>query len=62
MLQVFDGEGMHLLGEGYHVMTLAEPANRFVVKYVKNKEGMPPLAPSWEQPPREEWGLSLIHI
>ncbi|MGC2324571.1 MAG: metallophosphoesterase, partial [Terriglobales bacterium] len=56
VLQVFDGEGMHLLGEGYHVMTLAEPANRFVVKYVKNKEGMPPLAPSWEQPPREEWG------
>ena len=55
VLQVLDGEGMHLLGEGYHVMTLAEPANRFVVKYAKNQEGIPPLAPPGEQPPREEW-------
>ena len=45
VLQVLDGEGMHLLGEGYHVMALAEPANRFVVKYAKNREGIPPLAP-----------------
>jgi len=55
VLQVLDGEGMHLLGEGYHVMTLAEPANRFVVKYAKNREGIPPLAPTQEQPRREEW-------
>jgi len=55
VLQVLDGEGMHLLGEGYHVMTLAEPANRFVVKYAKNLEGIPPLAPPHEQPRREEW-------
>jgi hypothetical protein len=55
VLQVLDGEGLHLLGEGYHVMTLAEPAGRFVVKYAKNREGIPPLAPPEEQPPREEW-------
>ena len=46
VLQVLDGDGLHLLGEGYHVMALAEPANRFVVKYAKNREGIPPLAPS----------------
>jgi hypothetical protein len=46
---------MHLLGEGYHVIALAEPAKRFVVKYAKNGEGIPPLAPRQEQPRREEW-------
>jgi hypothetical protein len=55
VLKVLDGEGMYLLGEGYHVMTLAEPTNRFVVKYAKNQEGIPPLAPPGEQPRREEW-------
>jgi len=55
VLQAVVSEGMHLLGEGYHVMTLAEPANRFVVKYAKSREGIPPLAPLQEQPPREEW-------
>ena len=55
VLQALDGDGLHLLGEGYHVMTLAEPGNRFVVKYAKNLEGVPPLAPSREQPRREEW-------
>src|SRR5205823_5507002 len=55
VLRVLDGEGMHLLGEGYHVMTLAEPANRFVVKYAKNRESIPPLAPLREQPSREQW-------
>ena len=55
VLQVLDGKGMHLLGEGYHVMALAEPAKRFVVKYAKNREGIPPLAPPREQPRREEW-------
>jgi hypothetical protein len=55
VLQVLDGEGMHLLGEGYHVMALGEPANRFVVKYVKHGTGIPPLAPPREQARREEW-------
>jgi hypothetical protein len=55
VLQVLEGEGMHLLGEGYHVIALAEPANRFMVKYAKSGEGTPPLAPSWEQPLPEEW-------
>ena len=55
VLQVLDGEGMHLLGEGYHVIALAEPTKRFIVKYVKNREEIPPLAPSHEQPLREEW-------
>ena len=49
------GEGLPLLGEGYHVMTLAEPATRFVVKYAKNRDGVPPLAPPHEQPPPEAW-------
>jgi hypothetical protein len=52
--QVLDG-GLCLLGEGYHVMTLAEPANRFVVKYAKSREATPPLAPSREQPQPEAW-------
>jgi hypothetical protein len=55
VLQILDGEGLLLLGEGYHVMTLVEPANRFVVKYVKNRESIPPLAPPREQPPHDEW-------
>ena len=50
VLQVLDGKGMHLLGEGYHVIALAEPAKRFVVKYAKNRKGIPPLAPPQEQP------------
>jgi hypothetical protein len=55
VLQVLDGEGLHLLGEGYHVIALVEPAHRFMVKYAKSPEGIPPLAPSGEQPRREEW-------
>jgi hypothetical protein len=55
VLRVLDNEELHLLGEGYHVMALAEAANRFVVKYAKNLEGIPPLAPPQEQPPRDEW-------
>ena len=54
VLQVLDGD-LHLLGEGYHVMTLVEPANRFVVKYAKSRDATPPLAPSQEQPQREAW-------
>ena len=55
VLRVLDGEGMQLLGEGYHVIALAEPTKQFIVKYVKNREEIPPLAPSHEQPLREEW-------
>ena len=55
VLALLGGEGIHLLGEGYHVMTLAEPTSRFVVKYAKSKEGIPPLAPSEEQPQLEHW-------
>lgn len=55
VLQALGAEGVHLLGEGYHVMTLVEPANRFVMKYAKNRKDVPPLAPSAEQPPREDW-------
>src|SRR2546428_8758912 len=55
VLQVLDVEGLHLPGEGYHVMALAEPANRFIVKYAKNEKGVPPLAPAGEQPRPEEW-------
>ncbi len=46
-----------LLGEGYHVMTLAEPAGRFVVKYAKHRDGIPPLAPLDQLPHREEWAV-----
>ena len=55
VLQIIDGDGLHLLGEGYHVIALAEPTNRFIAKYVKNRKDTPPLAPSHEQPPREAW-------
>jgi hypothetical protein len=55
VLEVLGGGGMQLLGEGYHVLALAEPANRFIVKYAKHREGIPPLAPPHEQPRREEW-------
>jgi calcineurin-like phosphoesterase family protein len=55
VLRVLDGEDMPLLGEGYHVVALAEHANRFVVKYAKHGEAVPPLAPSPEQPERDDW-------
>ncbi|HUE87471.1 MAG TPA: metallophosphoesterase [Vicinamibacterales bacterium] len=47
-------EPMQLLGEGYHVMALAEPRRRFVVKYAKHRKPVPPLA---APPPssRHEW-------
>jgi hypothetical protein len=41
VLQALEGKRMRLLGEGYHVMALAEPADRFVVKYVKHPVGVP---------------------
>ena len=46
-----------LLGEGYHVMALAEPAGRFVVKYAKHRDGIPPLAPRDQLPDCEEWAV-----
>ncbi|HSL20666.1 MAG TPA: metallophosphoesterase [Vicinamibacterales bacterium] len=54
VLQVFDGEPMQLLGEGYHVITLIEQARRFVVKYAKTLTPVPPLAPS-SSASRPEW-------
>ena len=36
VLQVLDSESMQLLGEGYHVIALVEPGQRFVVKYAKH--------------------------
>jgi hypothetical protein len=38
-------EPMRLLGEGYHVIALLEHQRRFVVKYAKHPEPVPPLAP-----------------
>lgn len=46
VLRILDNEDIHLIGEGYHVVTLTEPASRFVVKYVKQAKSIPPLAPS----------------
>src|SRR5262249_52830289 len=54
VLRVLDRD-LFFLGEGYHVITLAEPARRFVVKYIKSHVGIPPLAPLTEQPRGEEW-------
>ena len=52
VLQTFDAP-LQLLGEGYHVIALAEPRRRFVVKYAKHDEPVPPLAAqaseSWQQ-------------
>jgi hypothetical protein len=54
VLQAFDAP-MSLLGEGYHVIALAEPQRRFVVKYAKHDDPVPPLAaqasesqPEWQ--------------
>jgi hypothetical protein len=44
VLRALDGEPMQLLGEGYHVVALVEPGHRFVVKYAKQLEPVPPLA------------------
>jgi hypothetical protein len=44
VLQIFDGEPMELVGEGYHVIALVEPGRRFVVKYAKHRRPVPPLA------------------
>lgn len=55
VLQALDTERMALLGEGFHVMTLVEPARRFVVKYAKSRRPLPPLAPLPEHADPTEW-------
>lgn len=55
VIRVLEAEALPLLGEGYHVLTLGESAHRFVVKYAKSRQPIPPLAPPHEQPHREEW-------
>ena len=41
---VIENDEVDVLGEGYHVMTLVEHLRRFVIKYAKSDEGIPPLA------------------
>lgn len=53
--QILNGEPMPLLGEGYHVMALVEPARRLVMKYAKHWKPVPPLAPPAEQSSAETW-------
>ena len=48
-------ERFRLLGEGYHIVALTEPARRFVVKYAKSPSGLPPLASAESLPPPEHW-------
>jgi Calcineurin-like phosphoesterase len=45
VLRILEDTRPELLGEGYHVVTLCEPAHRFVVKYAKSSVSIPPLAP-----------------
>ena len=44
VLGILEDARPELLGEGYHVMALCEPAHRFVVKYAKSSFAIPPLA------------------
>jgi hypothetical protein len=45
---------MQLVGEGYHVIALAELQRRFVVKYAKHQKPVPPLAAPMPHS-RHEW-------
>lgn len=56
VLGVLEAGELDLLGEGYHVMTLADPSRRFVLKYVKSDQGVAPLAPAGTQPGGGDWG------
>ena len=47
-------EPMQLVGEGYHVIALAELQRRFVVKYAKHQKPVPPLAAPMPHS-RHEW-------
>jgi hypothetical protein len=42
VLRILEDTRPELLGEGYHVVTLCEPAHRFVVKYAKSSVSIPP--------------------
>ena len=53
--RVLDTEPLTLLGEGYHVMALVEPARRFVVKYAKSRKPVPPLGAPEEHASSEAW-------
>ncbi len=55
VLRVLEATELGVVGEGYHVMTFVEPLRRFVLKYAKSEEGIPPLAPSDALPERHEW-------
>lgn len=44
VLSILEREALELLGEGYHVIALAECRRRFVVKYAKHFNPVPPLA------------------
>lgn len=55
VLQALAAGALPLLGEGYHVMALVEPAQRFVVKYSKHFDPVPPLAPPADQVRDEAW-------
>jgi hypothetical protein len=47
-------EPLQLVGEGYHVITVAETGRRFVVKYAKQLKPVPPLAAPPSRP-GQEW-------
>jgi hypothetical protein len=53
ILEILRDGTMQLLGEGYHVTTLVEPARRFVLKYAKQPGPVPPLGPPGA--PQQEW-------
>lgn len=55
VLHVLHAQELHLLGEGYHVIALAEAGRRFVVKYAKHWQPVPPLAPM-DAAAAREWG------
>jgi Calcineurin-like phosphoesterase len=55
VLGVLEADELDLLGEGYHVITLADPFRRFVLKYVKSDQGVAPLAPADPRPGCGDW-------
>jgi Calcineurin-like phosphoesterase len=55
VLRVIEAGELAFRGEGYHVITLVDPLRRFVLKYAKSDEGVPPLVPGGMQPGRDEW-------
>jgi Calcineurin-like phosphoesterase len=55
VLRAIHADELEFIGEGYHVITLVDPFRRFVVKYAKSDQGVPPLAPPETGPGRGEW-------